>query len=312
MSVTAPCLNVDPQHRTGSHAFKVSVAVGFIGGFCLALLGVLALSSSGPTATESTNLVGVPTSLRMTPMMTMRNLPGPSPWKELALASIEDSNRCDRDVSMNANVNNVMSRLSSADKAMVTQAGVKVRADAAQLLKAGQVAPLGFFDPMGFSATIDDGKLLFYREAEIKHGRVCMLAFLGMLVGEQYHPLFGGDIDVASTKVFQEVGLKDLWPIAFLQFIVAAAFEEIRTSKGNLLGRAMGGIVPNEEKVEGFAAKSDRVPGDLGFDPLGIKPKNDKDLMSIQNKEILNGRLAMIAVAGIAAQEQVTGEKVFR
>jgi len=309
MSVTAPFLNVDSQHRAGSHTFKVSVALGFIGGFCLALLGVMALSTSGPTATS---LVGMRTSLRMTPMMTLRNLPGPSPWKELALASIEDGNHCGRDVSMNANVNNVMSSLSRSDKAMVTQAGVKVRASAAELLKAGQVAPLGFFDPMGFSATIDDGKLLFYREAEIKHGRVCMLAFLGMLVGENYHPLFGGNIDVASTKVFQEVGLKDLWPIAFLQFIVAAAFEEIRTSKGNLLGRAMGGIVPNEEKVEGFAAKSYRVPGDLGFDPLGIKPKNDKDLMSIQNKEILNGRLAMIAVAGIAAQEQVTGEKVFR
>jgi hypothetical protein len=77
------------------------------------------------------------------------------------------------------------------------------------------------------------------------------------------------------------------------------------------MGTALGGIVPNDEKTEGFGVKS-RVPGDLGFDPLGIKPKNDKDFMTMQNKEILNGRLAMIAVAGIVAQEQVTGEKIFR
>merc|ERR1712224_800128 len=38
------------------------------------------------------------------------------------------------------------------------------------------------------------GQALFYREVELKHGRVAMLAALGFLVGEQYHPLFGGDI----------------------------------------------------------------------------------------------------------------------
>jgi len=278
--------------------------------------GVLGLSASSPTAAESTSLVGMPTSLRMKPSamlsMTMHNLPGPSPWKELALASFEDSNRCDRDISVNANVKAAMAKLSNADKAMVTQAGASVRAKATEVLKAGQVAPLGFFDPFGFSARLDDGALLYYREAEIKHGRVCMLAALGIVVGEMYHPLFGGNIDVASTKVFTQVPLNDLWPIAFLQFIVAAAFEEIRTNKGNLLGTAIGGIVPNEVKTENFGAKADRLPGDLGFDPLGIKPKNEKELLSIQNKEILNGRLAMIAVAGIVAQEQVTGEKIFR
>ena len=36
----------------------------------------------------------------------------------------------------------------------------------------------------------------FYREVELKHGRVAMLASLGFLVGEQFHPLFGGQINV--------------------------------------------------------------------------------------------------------------------
>merc|ERR1711998_202050 len=70
-------------------------------------------------------------------------------------------------------------------------------------LLAGVSAPMNYFDPLGFSTTVDAGKLLFYREVELKHGRIAMLAALGMVVGEQYHPLFGGDIDVPSYIAFQ-------------------------------------------------------------------------------------------------------------
>ena len=41
------------------------------------------------------------------------------------------------------------------------------------------------------------------------------------------------------------------------------------------------------------------------FDPLGLKPK------AMQAKEINNGRLAMIAMAGMVVQELVTGNKLF-
>lgn len=39
--------------------------------------------------------------------------------------------------------------------------------------------------------------------------------------------------------------------------------------------------------------KEEYTPGDLGFDPLGIKPSNPSELMSIQTKELNNGRLAV-------------------
>merc|ERR1719333_1794935 len=61
----------------------------------------------------------------------------------------------------------------------------------------GIVAPLGFFDPLGVSAGVPEGRLLFYREAELKHGRVCMLAILGLIVGDRhdFFPILGGGID---------------------------------------------------------------------------------------------------------------------
>ena len=53
-----------------------------------------------------------------------------------------------------------------------------------------------------------------------------------------------------------------------------------------------------------------QLPGDLGFDPLGLKPTNDKDLKNIATKELNNGRLAMIGIAGMVAQELVSGMKI--
>merc|ERR1712228_846446 len=76
----------------------------------------------------------------------------------------------------------------------------------------GITAPLGFFDPFGFTEGASEGKIRFYREVELKHGRVGMLAALGFLVGENYHPLFGGDIDVPAYLAFQQTPLEIFWP----------------------------------------------------------------------------------------------------
>ena len=48
-------------------------------------------------------------------------------------------------------------------------------------------------------------------------------------------------------------------------------------------------------------------PGDLGWDPLNIKPQDPTKLREMQTKELQNGRLGMIAAAGFLAQEAVTG-----
>jgi hypothetical protein len=62
----------------------------------------------------------------------------------------------------------------------------------------GISAPLGFFDPAGFSDGATEGRVKFFREVELKHGRVAMLAALGFPLAENFHPLFGGEIDVPS------------------------------------------------------------------------------------------------------------------
>merc|ERR1712193_344693 len=157
---------------------------------------------------------------------------------------------------------------------------------------AGVTAPLGLFDPLGFTTSSSEGKLAFYREVEIKHSRVAMLASLGFLVGEQFHPLFGGDIDVPSYIAFQQTPLQNFWPAV----MTAIGIPEIFSVGGWWAGWNM---------------KNDHVPGDLGFDPLGLRPKDPQEFMEMQTKELNNGRLAMIAAAGVIAQELATGKKLF-
>jgi len=162
----------------------------------------------------------------------------------------------------------------------------------------GISGPLGFFDPLGYceGEGVTEGKIRFYREAEIKHGRVAMLAALGFLVGEQFHPLFGGGIDVPSYIAFQETPLQ----ASFFPVVTSLAIFEVFS------------VFSFENPKDGmWSIKADHVPGDFGFDPLGLKPTNPAELAEMQTKELNNGRLAMIAIAGMVGQELANGGKLF-
>merc|ERR1712227_1022116 len=130
---------------------------------------------------------------------------------------------------------------------------------------AGITAPLGFFDPLGFTDGASEGRIRFYREVEIKHSRVAMLASLGFVVGEPFHPLFGGEIDVPSYIAFQATPLQTFWPAVLL--VIGAV--EITTS-----------ALPNFKLLdEGWwELKADYQPGENGFDPLGLKPTDEAEL----------------------------------
>merc|ERR1719333_267387 len=91
----------------------------------------------------------------------------------------------------------------------------QIRAEAAEdeefrknkMQMAGITAPMGFFDPFGFSTDIDGATLRYYREAELKHGRFGMLASLGMIAGEKFSPMIGytDTVTPAAKLAFKEM-----------------------------------------------------------------------------------------------------------
>jgi len=162
---------------------------------------------------------------------------------------------------------------------------------------AGVTAPFGFFDPLGFTTDKSDGKIRFYREVELKHGRLGMLAALGFLVGENFHPLFGGNIDDPAYLAFQQTPLQTFWPTVVSAIAVFEVFSVFSFNDP-----AVG---------EPWSVRSDNVFGDLDFDPLNLKPTDSEEFKTMQTKELNNGRLAMLAAAGMIAQEFATGQKLF-
>ena len=170
----------------------------------------------------------------------------------------------------------------------------------------GITGPLGFFDPLGFCTSGDDkvseAKIRFYREVELKHARVAMLAAVGFPLAEQFHPLFATD-DAPSFMAFQQTPLQTFWPVVVGVIAIAEVFSVFTFQNP--------ASYVNGEPAEPWTMRLDHQAGDLGFDPMGLKPTDPKELAEMQTKELNNGRLAMIAIAGMVVQEGVTGAKLF-
>lgn len=162
----------------------------------------------------------------------------------------------------------------------------------------GAVAPLGFFDPLGFSKDKELVGVKRLREAEIMHGRVAMMATVGYIIGESTPTItYGMNIHhtIANNQLPEVAGT-----VMFPFFLAINIAEAYRANKG-WVEPGLGPL---------FTLRENYYPGDLGFDPLGLKPEDPKDFANMQTKELNNGRLAMIAVAGFCVQEIVNGKGI--
>jgi hypothetical protein len=166
----------------------------------------------------------------------------------------------------------------------------------------GALEPVGFWDPLGFAAKADDMTLRRYREAELTHGRVAMLAAVGFLVGEAVEGssfLFDAQVSGPAITHLSQV------PTGFwlaLTIAIGAAEQKRAT---------IGWVEPENVPFDQPGLLRDEyIPGDIGFDPLGLKPTDAEELRLMQTKELQNGRLAMLAAAGFMAQELVDGKGI--
>ena len=178
----------------------------------------------------------------------------------------------------------------------------------------GAIAPAGEFDPLGFSENVDELEMNRLREAELTHGRVGMLASAGFLVQEGFHPLFSADGGPAIQQIPQLPPA--LWffmatGIGICESLrIQAAFSNPYDGESVIMGKELGAprtAFPKEDTTF-QRLRPGYVPGDLGFDPLGLAPEDAAEFRTMQEKELSHGRIGMIAAAGFMAQEAVTGQ----
>ncbi len=162
----------------------------------------------------------------------------------------------------------------------------------------GAVAPLGFFDPLGFTKDMELLGVKRFREAEVMHGRVAMMATVGYLIGESTPTItYGMNVHhtIANNQIPEVPGT-----VLFPFFLAINIAEAVRAS----IGWVEPGLGPL------FTLRESYYPGDIRFDPLGLKPTDAKEFANMQTKELSNGRLAMLAAAGMCVQEQINGKGI--
>jgi len=154
------------------------------------------------------------------------------------------------------------------------------------------------FDPFGFAGE-DKAYLLSMREAEIKHGRLAMLAVIGWPLAELFDKKIAGafDLPVALTSTGSSPsllngGLDKIDPEYWIAVICLAGLVEFAAmSRQEKMGKKY-------------------IPGDCGFDPLNLFPTTASEQFEMQTKEIKHGRVAMMAILGFVVQEALYGTPV--
>lgn len=142
------------------------------------------------------------------------------------------------------------------------------------------------FDPLGLSQGFS---IKWMREAEVKHGRVCMLAFLGYVSVDLGFRAPGAPEGITSLMA-HDTAVKSGHMLLLLFAI--AVFEAVSY---NAISEMMSG-------------ETDRQPGDYGFDPLRLSKGTLKaSPEELQLAEITHGRAAMIGFGGIVTASQLGG-----
>ena len=157
----------------------------------------------------------------------------------------------------------------------------------------------GIFDPMDLTPDTKE-ELLMFREAELTHGRVAMMGALGYLVQSHFSPMF----NMADAPVIRHLDLvlkTENGQLGATSLLLAIMFSEIYRARTGWM----------EPEVEYRALRETYTPGDLKFDPMGVFPKDEAGMFEMREKELRNGRLAMIAIAGMTVQELTTGTEIF-
>lgn len=160
----------------------------------------------------------------------------------------------------------------------------------------GSLAGDNGFDPLGLGE--DPAALGWYVQAELQNGRWAMLGVAGILLPEVFTK-----IGILNVPLWFDAGAKEYFAPASTLFVIEFIlfhYVEIR--------RWQDIKYPGSVSQDPFFKQYKLPEGEVGY-PGGIfNPLNFPTSEEYKEKEIANGRLAMLAFLGFLVQYQVTGK----
>jgi hypothetical protein len=175
---------------------------------------------------------------------------------------------------------------------------------------------LKYYDPLQLATTTiwgetNEATIGFLRQAEVKHGRVAMAAFVGYIVQSNgIHFPFPISTD-GTPYPFAAGSPPEQWDAlstaAKAQIIIFIGFLEWWSEAAGT--HYMRGGKPGE--FPAFSSNPDLIPHPVPlnlFDPFGFSSKkSEAQKAEGLVKELNNGRLAQIGIIGFLAEQKVAG-----
>jgi len=167
------------------------------------------------------------------------------------------------------------------------------------------------WDPLSISDSVSDEALMWFRHAELKHGRAAMLATVGYITGAAGITFPG---DIANGVSFASVnadGPFSAWgnvPVeGKLQILLLIFCLEVATESKK--PHYMRGGVPGKIDQLPFAGiKGLWAPNIKFWDPLGFMGAlTDEQKARKRKAELKNGRLAMIGIISFLTAHNLPG-----
>tara|TARA_B100001769_G_scaffold275316_1_gene277165 strand:- start:10059 stop:10607 length:549 start_codon:yes stop_codon:yes gene_type:complete len=147
------------------------------------------------------------------------------------------------------------------------------------------------FDPLGFSDNVPDIEFGRLREAELKHGRWAMISATSI-------PLLETHSSEPAIHAYDKLPPTTQYTIAAV--ILMGEFATMLRGYENPFDKG---------SPYAFKLRKNYQPGDLG---LSIYNSEDSDFKMMSDKELNNGRLAMLGALGMIVQELVTNKPLFQ
>mmetsp|Transcript_52774 Transcript_52774/g.87656 ORF Transcript_52774/g.87656 Transcript_52774/m.87656 type:complete len:225 (+) Transcript_52774:38-712(+) len=167
------------------------------------------------------------------------------------------------------------------------------------------------WDPLGFTEFVNDETMMWFRAAELKHGRVCMLASVGYLAGAAGLTFPGEIAKGVSFASCNTEGVFNAWgkvpeagklQIVLLIFLLEVASE---SKKPHYLKGGVPGKIDQLpfDGIEGLWAPKIKFWDPLGF--MGALTEEQKATKRLA--ELKNGRLAMLGLVSFLIAHNLPG-----